>query len=325
MKLLKKMRGAMNKLIELIENAKNIAITGHVSPDGDCTGSTLGLYNYIIENYKDKQVRVCLEKPSMKFAFMNGFELISEDPFVEADLLVTLDASDRERLGIRGGMLDSAKESICIDHHVTNTNFAKFNIVEEFRSSTCELLYTLLSEDKISVTTAMCIYTGIVHDSGVFKYQSTTKETMEIAGKLMAKGFDFTKIIDDTYFKKDFNATKLLGLALTNVKQEFDGKCCYGFLDYNTWSKYVSDKKKMDGIIDNLRNIDGVEIALFMYETAKNEYKVSLRSINKNVSSIASALGGGGHIRAAGATVYGNIDELLKDTILPMIEKELNG
>lgn len=315
----------MNKLLELIENAKNIAITGHVSPDGDCTGSTLALYNYITENFEGKQVRVCLEKPSMKFSYMNGFDLISEDPFLEADLLVSLDASDRERLGSRGVMLDTAKESICIDHHVTNTNFAKFNIVEDFRSSTCELLYTLLDYNKISVNTAVCLYTGIVHDSGVFKYQSTTRQTMEIAGALIDKGFDFTKIIDDTYFKKDFNATKLLGLVLTNAKLIFDGKCCYGLLDYDTWTGYIDDKKKMDGIIDNLRNIDGVEIALFMYETAKDEHKVSLRSINADVSSIAAALGGGGHMRAAGATVYGKADELLENTILPMIKKELNG
>ncbi|MBS6727762.1 MAG: bifunctional oligoribonuclease/PAP phosphatase NrnA [Lachnospiraceae bacterium oral taxon 082] len=315
----------MNKLLELIENAKNIAITGHVSPDGDCTGSTLALYNYITENFEGKQVRVCLEKPSKKFSYMNGFDLISEDPFSEADLLVSLDASDRERLGSRGVMLDTAKESICIDHHVTNTNFAKFNIVEDFRSSTCELLYTLLDYDKISVNTAVCLYTGIVHDSGVFKYQSTTRQTMEIAGALIDKGFDFTKIIDDTYFKKDFNATKLLGLVLTNAKLIFDGKCCYGLLDYDTWTSYIDDKKKMDGIIDNLRNIDGVEIALFMYETAKDEHKVSLRSINANVSSIAAALGGGGHMRAAGATVHGKADELLENTILPMIKKELNG
>nr|WP_314766922.1 bifunctional oligoribonuclease/PAP phosphatase NrnA [uncultured Lachnoanaerobaculum sp.] len=314
----------MNKLLELIENAKNIAITGHVSPDGDCTGSTLALYNYITENFEGKQVRVCLEKPSMKFSYMNGFDLISEDPFLEADLLVSLDASDRERLGSRGVMLDTAKNSICIDHHVTNTNFAKFNIVEDFRSSTCELLYTLLDYDKISVNTAVCLYTGIVHDSGVFKYQSTTRQTMEIAGALIDKGFDFTKIIDDTYFKKDFNATKLLGLVLTNAKLIFDGKCCYGLLDYDTWTGYIDDKKKMDGIIDNLRNIDGVEIALFMYETAKDEHKVSLRSINANVSSIATALGGGGHMRAAGATVHGKADELLENTILPMIKKELN-
>ena len=315
----------MNKLLELIENAKNIAITGHVSPDGDCTGSTLALYNYITENFGGKQVRVCLEKPSKKFSYMNGFDLISEDPFLEADLLVSLDASDRERLGSRGVVLDTAKESICIDHHVTNTNFAKFNIVEDFRSSTCELLYTLLDYDKISVNTAVCLYTGIVHDSGVFKYQSTTRQTMEIAGALIDKGFDFTKIIDDTYFKKDFNATKLLGLVLTNAKLLFDGKCCYGLLDYDTWTGYIDDKKKMDGIIDNLRNIDGVEIALFMYETAKDEHKVSLRSINANVSSIATALGGGGHMRAAGATVCGKADELLENTILPMIKKELNG
>ena len=315
----------MNKLLELIENAKNIAITGHVSPDGDCTGSTLALYNYITENFEGKQVRVCLEKPSMKFSYMNGFDLISEDPFLQADLLVSLDASDRERLGSRGVMLDTAKESICIDHHVTNTNFAKFNIVEDFRSSTCELLYTLLDYDKISVNTAVCLYTGIVHDSGVFKYQSTTRQTMEIAGALIDKGFDFTKIIDDTYFKKDFNATKLLGLVLTNAKLIFDGKCCYGLLDYDTWTGYIDDKKKMDGIIDNLRNIDGVEIALFMYETAKDEHKVSLRSINADVSAIAAELGGGGHMRAAGATVYGKADELLENTILPMIKKELNG
>ena len=315
----------MNKLLELIENAKNIAITGHVSPDGDCTGSTLALYNYITENFGGKQVRVCLEKPSKKFSYMNGFDLISEDPFSEADLLVSLDASDRERLGSRGVMLDTAKESICIDHHVTNTNFAKFNIVEDFRSSTCELLYTLLDYDKISVNTAVCLYTGIVHDSGVFKYQSTTRQTMEIAGALIDKGFDFTKIIDDTYFKKNFNATRLLGLVLTNAKLIFDGKCCYGLLDYDTWTGYIDDKKKMDGIIDNLRNIDGVEIALFMYETAKDEHKVSLRSINADVSAIATALGGGGHMRAAGATVCGKADELLENTILPMIKKELNG
>lgn len=315
----------MNKLLDLIENAKNIAITGHVSPDGDCTGSTLALYNYITENFEGKQVRVCLEKPSMKFSYMNGFDLISEDPFLEADLLVSLDASDRERLGIRGVMLDTAKESICIDHHVTNTNFAKFNIVEDFRSSTCELLYTLLDYDKISVNTAVCLYTGIVHDSGVFKYQSTTRQTMEIAGALIDKGFDFTKIIDDTYFKKDFKAAKLLGLVLTNAELIFDGKCCYGLLDYDTWTGYIDDKKKMDGIIENLRNIDGVEIALFMYETAKDEHKVSLRSINADVSSIATALGGGGHMRAAGATVHGKADELLENTILPMIKKELNG
>lgn len=315
----------MNKLLELIENAKNIAITGHVSPDGDCTGSTLALYNYITENFEGKQVRVCLEKPSKKFSYMNGFDLISEDPFLEADLLVSLDASDRERLGIRGVMLDTVKESICIDHHVTNTNFAKFNIVEDFRSSTCELLYTLLDYHKISVNTAVCLYTGIVHDSGVFKYQSTTRQTMEIAGALIDKGFDFTKIIDDTYFKKDFKAAKLLGLVLTNAKLIFDGKCCYGLLDYDTWTGYIDDKKKMDGIIDNLRNIDGVEIALFMYETAKDEHKVSLRSINADVSSVATALGGGGHMRAAGATVYGKADELLENTILPMIKKELNG
>ncbi len=315
----------MNKLLDLIENAKNIAITGHVSPDGDCTGSTLALYNYITENFEGKQVRVCLEKPSKKFSYMNGFDLISEDPFLEADLLVSLDASDRERLGIRGVMLDTAKESICIDHHVTNTNFAKFNIVEDFRSSTCELLYTLLDYDKISVNTAVCLYTGIVHDSGVFKYQSTTRQTMEIAGALIDKGFDFTKIIDDTYFKKDFKAAKLLGLVLTNAELIFDGKCCYGLLDYDTWTGYIDDKKKMDGIIENLRNIDGVEIALFMYETAKDEHKVSLRSINADVSSIATALGGGGHMRAAGATVHGKADELLENTILPMIKKELNG
>ena len=137
-------------------------------------------------------------------------------------------------------------------------------------------MYTLLDYDKISVNTAVCLYTGIVHDSGVFKYQSTTRQTMEIAGALIDKGFDFTKIIDDTYFKKDFNATKLLGLVLTNAKLIFDGKCCYGLLDYDTWTSYIDDKKKMDGIIDNLRNIDGVEIALFMYETAKDEHKVCL-------------------------------------------------
>ena len=309
----------MNKLTELIKDSKCIAITGHVGPDGDCTGATLGLYNYIIDNYKDKKVTVSLEKPSIKFSYMNGYDFISEEPFLEADLLVSLDASDRERLGEREVMLESAKASICIDHHITNKNFAKYNIVEDFRSSTCELLYTLLDKEKISINTAVCLYTGIVHDTGVFRYQCT-----EIAGALIDMGFDFTKIIDDSFFKKDFNAKKLLGLVLMDAKLEFEGRCCYSVIDYNTWSKYIGDKKKMDGIIDNLRTVDGVEIALFMYETAEGEYKISLRSVNKDVSHIALELGGGGHMMAAGATVKGDESDILK-TVLQMIEKELNG
>ena len=178
------------KLMELAEAAGNIAIVGHVRPDGDCVGSCLAVCNYITEQYPEKTVDVYLETPPAKFSYLKQFERICSDPDTgnQYDLCICLDSGDRERLGKNVVYLNTAKTSICIDHHITNQGYAAANFVKADASATCEVLYDFLDEEKISRDVAECIYTGILHDTNVFKNSNTTQRTMHVAGAMMAKG-----------------------------------------------------------------------------------------------------------------------------------------
>ena len=185
------------KLMELAEAAGTIAIVGHVRPDGDCVGSCLAVCNYITEQYPEKTVDVYLETPPVKFSYLKQFERICSDPETgkQYDLCICLDSGDRERLGKNVVYLDTAKTSICIDHHITNQGYGAANFVKADASATCELLYDFLDEEKISKEVAECIYTGILHDTNVFKNSNTTERTMQVAGAMMAKGINFSRII----------------------------------------------------------------------------------------------------------------------------------
>ena len=170
-----------NILEASLEGAEHIVLLGHIHPDGDCIGTTLGLLNYLRENYPQIEAELFLDHPAAKFSYMNDFEKIHTEivPEKQFDLCITLDASDKERLGGYAVYFDSAAKTLCIDHHRTNTGFAEQNYIIPDASSCSEVLYTLLDEAKISREAAECLYTGIVHDTGVFKYNSTTRKTME--------------------------------------------------------------------------------------------------------------------------------------------------
>lgn len=312
-----------NLLLQKINKSNRIAITGHIHPDGDCTGAVLGMYNYILDNAPEKNVKLCLEIPSAKFSYLRGFELIGEAPYLEAELLISLDAADRERLGVREIMLDTARDSICIDHHITNTGFARDNVILPGASSTCEVLYGLMDPEKISKETAACLYTGIIHDTGVFKYSNTSPKTMEIAGALMGMGIDFGSMIEDGFYARSFVQNKLLGLALDQAQITMEGRCLYTQLESALWTPFTTDSKELDGITGNIMNTQGVEVGIFLYETAPGEWKLSLRSKkNIDVSRIAADFGGGGHVKAAGATLTGLAKEEVLSKVLEAIKDQ---
>lgn len=316
----------MSYLDTILEDVKNAAIMGHVRPDGDCVGSCLATYNYLKENYPQIETVVYLEKPSDKFNYLNHFDRIvsdfSEDK--EYDLCICLDCSDTLRLGEAVKYLNTAKKSICVDHHITNIGYAGENIVEGHSSSTCEVLYGLLDEAKISREVAECIYTGIIHDTGVFKYDSTSRKTMEIAGKLMEKGINFSRIIDDSFYRKTYIQNQILGRALLESITFHNSQCIFSAISKKDMEFYGVSGSDMDGIIDQLRITEGVECAIFMYETACREYKVSLRSTSDlDVSKIAVYFGGGGHKKAAGCTMTGSVHDVINN-LSDQIAKQLN-
>ena len=305
----------MTKLETMIDQAGKIVILGHVNPDGDCVGSCLAVYNYIKEWDSTKAVTVRLERAPSKFSYLSGFDAIETEAGEETyDLCICLDSSDEERLGDFKSCFDRSAKTICIDHHITNCGYAQENVIDGHASSACEVVYGQLDESRISKRVAECIYTGIIHDTGVFKYSNTSRKTMEIAGKMMEKGIDFGTIIDSSFYKKTYMQSQILGRALLESITFLDGRCIFSVVRKKDMDFYGVDKSDLDGIVDQLRVIDGIECAIFLYETGIHQFKVSLRSNSiVDVSRIAAYFGGGGHVRAAGCTMSGSVHDVVNN------------
>lgn len=304
-----------NPLMEALQGVTDVVLLGHLNPDGDCVGTTLGLYNYLKENRPELRVDLYLDHPAEKFSYLTGFSQIRTElePEKTYDLCITMDSSDTERLGVFLPYFETAGKTLCIDHHRTNRSFAMENVVNGAASSCSEVLYELLEKEKISFAAAECLYTGIVHDTGVFKYNNTSKRTMEIAGALLSYGLDSARIIDDSFYRKTYIQNQLLGRALLGSFRFMNDTCICSVLFQKDLEAYGASSQDLDGIIDQLRVTEGVECAVFIYEKQPGEFKVSMRSNNLvDVSRIAASFGGGGHIRAAGCTMNGSSEEILK-------------
>ena len=311
-------------LSDILKDVKSVGITGHIRPDGDCTGSVLALYNYILENMPEIDVDLYLEQPGSEFYYLKNIDKIKNTPEDKKyDVFFVLDCSSLDRIEPFISCFNNASKTVCIDHHVSNTGFTDLSKIEPQASSACEVLYGTMDADKISRNVAECIYTGIIHDTGVFKYSCTSKKTMEIAGEMMEKGIDFSSIIDQSFYEKSYVQNQILGRCLMESIQVLDKKCIIGCLRKRDLDFYGVGPKELDGIVEQLRLTRGVEVAVFIYETKTQEFKVSLRSKSKvDVNKIASYFSGGGHVRAAGCTMQGSIYDVMNN-LLKQIEKEI--
>ena len=313
-------------LSDILKDVKSVGITGHIRPDGDCTGSVLALYNYIVENMPETDVDLYLEQPGSEFYYLKNIDKIKNTPEDKKyDVFFVLDCSSLDRIEPFISCFNNASKTVCIDHHVSNTGFTDLSKIEPQASSACEVLYGTMDADKISRNVAECIYTGIIHDTGVFKYSCTSKKTMEIAGEMMEKGIDYTDIIDNTFNKKAYVQNQILGRALLESVLFYDGKCIFTTVTIDEMEFYGVTGRELGGIVEQLRLTDGVEVAIFLYQTGEEEYKVSLRSKKKiDVAAIATQFGGGGHVRAAGYTAKGSVYQII-NSIGELIEKQYNA
>ena len=327
----------ITKLIErsftnCLDGAKTIAISGHIRPDGDCVGSCLGLCTYLLDQNSSLQVDVYLDPIPDEFSFLKNADRIRQenDTHMIYDLFVALDASEPDRLNRAGKVSEEANRTICIDHHITNEGYGDISIVCPQSSSTSELLYYLLKETDlfgkghISVDCAQALYMGIVHDTGVFKHSNTTLEAMTAAGELIGYGLNTEKIINDTFFKKTYKQNQLLGKALLESILMLDGQMIFTALYRKDFEVFGCNNQDTDGIVDQLRVTEGIHVAMFLYEEEEGEFKVSLRSDELvDVAQIAREFGGGGHIRAAGCTVYGQMHDIVTN-IASRVEIQLS-
>lgn len=303
-------------LANILEGKTRAAISGHVRPDGDCIGSCLGLYLYLKEQYPHIRTDVYLEEIPGAYRMIKGTdEVKSQIPEGEVyDVFFCMDCGDKERLGFSAPLFEAAKETVCIDHHVSNEAFADQNHIVPDASSTSELVFTLLDKEKISKEAAEALYMGIVHDTGVFQYSCTSPETMEIAAELMRKGINGSEIIDKTYYEKTYVQNQILGRALLESMLIMDKRCIVSVIRQRSMEFFQAQPADLEGIVSQLRQTKDVEVAIFLHEVEPQKYKVSLRSKNKvDVSVIAKHFGGGGHVRAAGVTMKGSSHDVINN------------
>lgn len=308
----------MSDILKHLDNAQSIVISGHTRPDGDCVGACLGMANFIREYYPEKKVDVRLETVPASYRSVPGTDTVITECKDDRryDLFISLDASDKERLAAAAQYFDTAADTICIDHHISNAGFAAENLIRPDASSTCEVLADVIGEDRISRNTAYALYTGIICDSGVFKYSSTSRHTMEVAGMLMEKGIPFTRMIDDEFYSKTFKQQRLLGIALLHARLELEGKVMISVMSRSTMDEYEALSEDLEGIVAKMRETEGVEVAVFASENKDGTYKFSLRSNEcVDVSRICQTFGGGGHVRAAGFTCRGNAQAAVLDIV----------
>ncbi len=289
----------------LTEDIKTVAVLGHVHPDGDCVGAVTAVYEYLHENFPQLIIVPFLEEPVAELSFLE------EDIPVERsysgrifDLCIILDCSDLERAGAGKEAFSNARRTFVVDHHETDKGYGDVNVVRGEASSTCEMLFDLFDKEKISCKTALSLYTGIIHDTGVFEYDCTSPSTLRAAADLVEKGIDFASVIRDSVVLKSYKESRMIAdMVMKSVLCE-ERSFLYAVADKAFQEKHGVSSKELHSVVANLNEIRGADTVLFIYELEDGSFKGSLRSKeHTDVSKIAGNFGGGGHKRAAGFTL----------------------
>ena len=285
----------LENIKDKITNSNSILILTHENPDGDAIGSSLALYN-ALKRIEKKSV-VYIPIPDKTYAFLPGYTEMLTGPIMpihkDFDLVISLDASDANRLGNAKELFEEIGNSICIDHHITNQNFAEENYVNAVASSTCENLMVVLASLEITINKeiAECIYTGILTDTGGFRY-SCQPETMEMVATLMETGINTNRIYRTVYDVTTFNKTKLCGRCIDRLELLAEGKVAFTYVLKADLDEFGLEESDTDEIVYFGRDIDTVEVSVFAKERDEGVFKMSLRSNEiVDVSIISSKYG----------------------------------
>jgi len=314
----------LDNILEEIQKANTIAILTHDIPDGDAIGSSLAMYNGLKQMGKD--VDVIMQSHSKTYNFLPGAEEIKTEGRNERyDLAIALDCGDIKRLNGFTNYFEDAGCRISIDHHGVNTMFADYNFVNPDAPACCQILIMVLEALGIEINKEIgtCLLTGIITDTGGFKYSGVTAETFEFAAELLTKGVNVSEIykrVLQTITKEKFYLRKLASERLEFLK---DGKIAFTYITKQDEIEINAKTDDHDGIVEMGRDIEGVEISIFLRETDANTYKISLRSNDyANVADICLMFNGGGHIRAAGGSINMPFEQA-KDRIVEECKKHL--
>lgn len=318
----------MDTVIDRLTESQAIFLSTHINPDGDAIGSLIALglglqqHGKHIYLYNDGPI------PAV-YRFLPGVQLVQQAlPESTAwDTAVVLDCGTLDRIGVAVDFVRKLPQVINIDHHVTNTNFGQYRLVDSTACSSAEIVYQLLKRMAVTIDTAIAtsIYTGILTDTGSFRFANTNSAAYTICSEMVQAGVDPYTVAQHVYGTYSLGRIKLLNMALDSIEISANGKLSLMTLTQDMFRETDTNPEDVDGMINYAKRIEDVKVAALIMENengaVQKRYHVSLRSDGTvDVAEIAASFGGGGHFNAAGFGVESSL-KALKKTINSIAEK----
>lgn len=317
----------VDEIIAALRQASSVAITAHIRPDGDAIGACLGLHR-ILRDIGVKSIVADLGPVPERYRFMiKTDECTNSDnlDFSSIDLLVALDSGAIDRCPEFVAQQKDKTTLLNIDHHLSNTNFGNLNFVDTKASSVGEIICGIAMHAGFTIAqdAAEALWVSIVTDTGRFSYSNTTPATMLAAAELLKTGIGVADINHAIYNSVQPRQLKLQGRAIENLSVHENGKLALTAISHSDFNELGCTSADTEEIVNIPRSISGVQVAVFLYEIGdKNETKVSLRTAEPyDAAALCRTLGGGGHARAAGCSLPGNI-ETVRSEIIDIIHRE---
>lgn len=300
-----------------LQSAKRVLIGTHLNPDGDALGSAVGLSQYLDQLGIVNSV-VCHHEAPKNLRFLPGVDRVRKAiaPDQEYDLGIICDLEALERLGSLQPAFECLPRTVVIDHHVPVEQPGDLRIVDTSASATAAILSELFGALEANITPEMatCLLTGIVTDTGSFRFRNTNPKALSIAATLLDHGADITRISEEIFQTRPLAGARLLGRMLDKLNLECDGQLCWSLLSQTDFAEAEATDELTEGFVNELLSIETVQIAFLARETKPGKARISVRSRGGyDVSEIARQFGGGGHRNAAGLTFDSDLDAQLGD------------
>ena len=306
----------LQQIAQRIKQSKRVLILTHTRPDGDAYGSALALAEALHFLNIDDQVCVDSDVPA-SLTFVEGIDKVEKQPHGEFDFCIAVDCSDEQRLGSLSDVFAMAKrkniDTANVDHHISNTKFAKYNYVR-CCAANCMNVATLIAYLGIPFDKKMAelLLVGLLTDSGNYSHDDVTEETLLLGAKLVKAGANVA-YCNNMLFKRQPKArAALYAKTMTGIRYYHEGQFAVIVITQENMKACNADPTMTEGFVDFPLSVDGVEVAASLLEIKKGQYKISLRSKTyANVNQIAGVYGGGGHVRASGCMLFGDVEDVL--------------
>jgi phosphoesterase RecJ-like protein len=302
-----------NRFREAINNASSVLIGAHLNPDGDTLGSALALSHYLGDMGIACEV-VCHHPPPENLRFLPGIETVKQVAERDSyDLGIVVDLDSPERLGSLSAAFETCKTVAVIDHHVPHMAPGDIRIIDETAPATAVILCRLLTELDADITPAMamCLLTGIVTDTGSFRFRNTTPEALMWSAKLLECGADINLVSEEVFHRKPLSSLRLLGVLLNKMQIAAHGKLAWAELTLGDFESAGASDEDTEGFVNEMLALRTVRVAALFREPKAGRVRVSLRSMGDfDVAEIAREFNGGGHKNAAGMSFESTLDEI---------------